>query len=169
MLELVEARRRRVLRSVTSYSVGIALVVIVGLVILMSSPAGTDLRTDPVPYVIGGAVWAISTATAYLIRRTHTVYAGATWAGDNEDRDKLVSTYDLTRIKVFGVHGPDTMLQLIGPDGFFLQLPLGLLEGNPQLWNLIYNGLRHSAATCAQVDAITRDLLHLPKTHRATD
>jgi hypothetical protein len=70
---------------------------------------------------------------------------------------------------VFGVHGPDTMLQLIGPDGFFLQLPLGLLEGNPQLWNLIYNGLRHSAATCAQVDAITRDLLHLPKTHRATD
>jgi hypothetical protein len=164
MLELVEARRRRALLSVAFYSVYIALTLTAGLALVMSGPANASLRADPVPYAIGAAIWAGSTTLAYLNRRTHTVYAGAGWVGDSEDREKIVSTYDLTRIRIFDASGPGAILQMIGKDGVFLQLPIGLLEGSQKLWDLIYNGLRHSAATGAQVDPATRELLHLPTT-----
>lgn len=161
MLELVEARRQRPLRSIASYAVVTALVFIVGGALIMSGPYRTDLN-DPVPYVIVAVLWLISNATAYLVARTRTLYAGATWAGDAESKDKIISTYELSRIKIWYAHSPRAMLQMIAPDGFFLELPLGLVEGNPALWDLIYNGLRHSTAAGAEVDATTREILRLP-------
>lgn len=159
MLELAEARRRRPLRSIATYALYTALILGGGTALVMwGSP---ELVTDPVPYVIMSVAFLLGTGTAFLIRRTHTVYAGATWAGDAEDKDKLVSTYDLTRIRIFGRPGPSAMLQIIAPDKTFLELPLGLVEANPALWDLLYNGLRHSAAAGAEVDPTTRDLLHL--------
>ena len=44
----------------------------------------------------------------------------------------------------------------------YLKPPLGLLEGNPNLWDYVYNGLVHSAANGAEVDPLTRGLLQLP-------
>ncbi|WP_051342511.1 hypothetical protein [Pseudonocardia spinosispora] len=153
LLELVEGRRRRGLWQVAAYSAGSALLLFGGVAVLAHG--------DRVLYLVAAVLWAISTATSYLIRRMHTVYAGATWAGDGEDQDKFVTTYDLARIRVFGAGKPSAMLQIIGADGAFLQLPLGLLEGNPALWDLVYNGVRHSVASGAEIDAETRALLHL--------
>jgi hypothetical protein len=53
-------------------------------------------------------------------------------------------------------------LRLVGPDEQRLTLPFGLLEANQQLWDLVYNGIRHSAAAGAEVDERARDLLALP-------
>jgi hypothetical protein len=53
-------------------------------------------------------------------------------------------------------------LRLVGPDRQRLTLPFGLLEANQQLWDLVYNGIRHSEAAGAEVDARTRELLALP-------
>jgi hypothetical protein len=53
-------------------------------------------------------------------------------------------------------------LRLVGPNGQRLTLPFGLLEANQQLWDLVYNGIRHSEAAGAEVDARTRELLALP-------
>lgn len=142
------------------YSAGIAVVLAIVLALVLSG--SPDLRADPVPYLIAVLVWAVSTTLALLVRRTYTVYAGADWAADGTDLDTVVTTYDLARIRVFGGAGPGAMLQLVAPDGDFLQLPLGLVEGNPALWDLIHNGLRHSTAAGAEVDPETRTLLHLP-------
>jgi hypothetical protein len=53
-------------------------------------------------------------------------------------------------------------LRLVGPDKQRLTLPLGLLEANQGLWDLVYNGIRHSEAAGAEIDADTRRLLGLP-------
>lgn len=53
-------------------------------------------------------------------------------------------------------------LRLVGPNKQRLTLPLGLLEANQQLWDLVYNGIRHSEAAGAEFDAHTRQLLSLP-------
>jgi HAMP domain-containing protein len=54
-------------------------------------------------------------------------------------------------------------LRLVGPDKQRLTLPFGLLEANQQLWDLVYNGVRHSEAAGAEIDARTRQLLGLPQ------
>jgi hypothetical protein len=53
-------------------------------------------------------------------------------------------------------------LRLVGPDKRRLTLPFGLLEANQRLWDLVYNGIRHSEAAGAEIDARTRQLLALP-------
>jgi hypothetical protein len=53
-------------------------------------------------------------------------------------------------------------LRIVGPNKQRLTLPFGLLGANPQLWDLVYNGVRHSEAAGAEIDAHTRQLLALP-------
>jgi hypothetical protein len=53
-------------------------------------------------------------------------------------------------------------LRLVGPDKRRLTLPFGLLEANQRLWDLVYNGIRHSEAAGAEIDTRTRELLALP-------
>jgi hypothetical protein len=53
-------------------------------------------------------------------------------------------------------------LRIVGPNKQRLTFPFGLLEANPQLWDLVYNGIRHSEAAGAEIDARTRQLLALP-------
>ena len=53
-------------------------------------------------------------------------------------------------------------LRLVGPSKRRLTLPFGLLEANQRLWDLVYNGIRHSEAAGAEIDARTRQLLALP-------
>jgi hypothetical protein len=101
-----------------------------------------------------GAIW-------HRIHRHHTVYGGARWVGDSTSRSHAVTTDDLRRI-----HLAETAdgweLSLVSANSTTLCLPLGLLEGNPRLWNLVYNGLRHSVAAGAVADPRTRELLRLP-------
>lgn len=71
--------------------------------------------------------------------------------------------YELSGIDV----KPGGKLRLAGSfegqkSGWMSPLPLSLLESNQPLWDLVYNGLRHSAANGARVDPHTRELLRLP-------
>ena len=95
----------------------------------------------------------------YLQQRKHRVYAGSDWIGDGEGRAEWVKTNDLARFTLSNAPGPGSTLQVTGRNGTTLSLPLGLIEGNPALWDLVYNGLRNSAAAGAQIDPATRELL----------
>jgi hypothetical protein len=64
--------------------------------------------------------------------------------------------YELRSIKAKG-----PALRLEGSNGWRVTLPFGLLEANQQLWELVYNGIRHSEAAGAEIDAHTRQLLGL--------
>lgn len=162
ILELAQARRRHALR----FAAGWPLLAGLGLVaFLVVFELVNYARTDNYPLagqvrawgVIVLAVIAGYTAIRYLQHRRQLVYAGAGWAGEGSGRAECVTTYDLARIVLTG----DT-LHLTGPDGRELALPLGLLEGSPPLWDLVHNGLRHSAAAGAEVDPATRERLRLP-------
>jgi len=112
--------------------------------------------------VIIVAVTAGYLGLRYLQHRNQLIYAGAAWAGDGEGRDQHLATYDLAEITITDAPGSTSTLRITGRDNVTLELPLGLLEGNPALWDLLHNGLRHSAAAGAQVDPATRELLKLP-------
>jgi hypothetical protein len=73
---------------------------------------------------------------------------------DGDGTELLV--YELRSIKAKG-----TDLRLVGSNGWRVTLPFGLLEANQQLWDLVYNGIRHSEAAGAEIDARTRQLLDL--------
>lgn len=162
ILELAQARRRHALRFAAGQPLvsGLILAVLVIAYLLIN-----NARTDNYPLAGEAGTWAVIlvlvvagyTAIRYFQHRKQLVYAGAGWAGEGSGRAECVTTYDLTRIAVTG----DT-LHLTGTDGGKLALPLGLLEGSPPLWDLIYNGLRHSAAAGAEVDPATRERLRLP-------
>lgn len=90
------------------------------------------------------------------------------------DGDKgEVRLYRLTKVSVVDTRRQGPALQLTGTFGTVTRsvlLPFGLLEGNQQLWDLVYNGIRHSVAKGAQTDPHTRDLLRLtPAPHQLPD
>lgn len=72
--------------------------------------------------------------------------------------------YELTRITVRRrLRGPELRLEgRFATKTWPMSLPLGLLETNHQLWDLVYNGIRHSVAAGATADERTRRLLRLP-------
>lgn len=137
----------------------------------------------PVTVVIAIVLWftAEDRATAYLIMAAVVVAAAVLAFFYNAANPTVVlragaravaevdidgagvdlPLYELRAISV--VDSPRGLaLRLVGPDKQRLTLPFGLLEANQQLWDLVYNGLRHSEAAGAEVDARSRRLLGLP-------
>ena len=167
ILEQAQARRRHPLRFAAGYPLlcGLGLAVLAGLFLLVNAlrEENYDLGGDAAAFaVIIVAITGGFVGVRYLQQRNQLVYAGAAWAGDGDGRDQWVTTYDLARIAAKDAPGPAAALLITGANGVTLQLPLGLLEANPALWDLLYNGLRHSAAAGAQVDPASRDVLGLP-------
>lgn len=160
LLELAEARRPGLLRFVAPRGAWIAamLAIICGLGALIIKEAAQD---PGVFAVIGMSMWTLYTGGWLLLLRRQRLYAGAERLGDGEDRDKIVGLYDLAEITLNG-SGPTTRLRLRGSNRAELDLPMGLVEANPALWRLVYEGLWLSAAAGARVDPHTRDRLALP-------
>lgn len=81
-----------------------------------------------------------------------------------DSEHKTVELYDLTDIAVR--HGRDGVQLLLtsGSHPSTATLPLGLVEANPALWDLVYLGIRHSVAGGAHIDQHARQLLRLPTT-----
>ncbi|GEC07800.1 hypothetical protein SSP24_54550 [Streptomyces spinoverrucosus] len=80
---------------------------------------------------------------------------------DSDGDGTELPLYELRAISVRNsLRGP--ALRLVGPNKQRLTLPFGLLEANQQLWDLVYNGIRHSEAAGAEIDAHTRQVLGLP-------
>jgi hypothetical protein len=76
--------------------------------------------------------------------------------------------YDLRSVSV--TDSPRGLaLRIVGPSKRPLTIPFGLLEANQRLWDLVFNGVRHSEAAGAEIDARTRRLLGLPARDPGTD
>jgi hypothetical protein len=110
--------------------------------------------------VAGAAVlafWYNASDPTVVLRAGARAVAEVDTDGDGTD----LPLYELRSIRVTdSPRGP--ALRLVGPNKQRLTLPFGMLEANQQLWDLVYNGIRHSEAAGAEIDARTRQLLALP-------
>ena len=75
-------------------------------------------------------------------------YAGAHAVSDGEGRS--TGLYDLSAVAVVDRRDGRHVV-LTGREDVLIEFPLRLLEGNPQLWNLVYHGIRHSVAAGASI------------------
>jgi hypothetical protein len=144
---------------------------------------GTVYAVLPVTVVIAVVVWitaedrtaaylmsaAVVAAVALLFflrnasRPTVVLRAGAHAVAevDIDGAGTDLPLYELRSISV--ADSPRGLaLRLVGPNKQRLTLPCGLLEANQQLWDLVYNGIRHSVVGGAEIDPRTRELLRLP-------
>jgi hypothetical protein len=105
-------------------------------------------------------MWAIIAATAgaivFGIRGTFYA-AGADWL---RTRDGWVNTYDLVEVKM-NLNGTKIDLFLKDASGRATNNPIADLQANHDLWDLVYNGIQHSAANGADVNAYARGALKL--------
>jgi hypothetical protein len=121
----------------------------------------------PGPYLILAAVAAGVGVLVFLFNASNTTVvlrAGARAVAEVDiDGDGLdLPLYELRSISVRDSRR-GLALRLVGPDKQRLTLPFGMLEANQQLWDLVYNGIRHSEAAGAEIDARSRQLLGLPQ------
>jgi hypothetical protein len=95
-------------------------------------------------------LWAVFVVLAVLgvrgIRRTYLA-AGADYL---QDGDACVDLYALTEI-VVGVGQGQHWVTLVDREGHRTTAPTGELHANAALWDLVYNGIRHSVADGARV------------------
>jgi len=109
------------------------------------------------------AFWYNASDTTVVLRAGGRAVAEVDADGAGTD----LPLYELRSIRV--TDSPRGLaLRLVGPNGQRLTLPFGLLEANQRLWDLVYNGVRHSAAAGAEIDAGSRRLLRLPPDPGAT-
>ncbi|WP_232284632.1 hypothetical protein [Rhodococcus sp. R1101] len=107
--------------------------------------------------------WLIITAGGWLMFRgirNHWTAAGSTWV---QCRDSWVDTYHLTRIR-FSADGTNRVLRFKDAHGNEIHsFKISDIQGNPDLWDLVYNGILHSVAfgSC-DIDAKTRHILKIP-------
>lgn len=106
----------------------------------------------------GAFDWASSTGMwigilAFSVLYSFSVYifsvaAGADWLAQ---RKNFIKTYELTSIKMGNTPG-DYDLELYDKEGRHVTIKESTLAGNPDLWDLVYNGIRHSVANGAHID-----------------
>ena len=107
--------------------------------------------------------WAIVVTFAWIMFRTNGnvwTAAGATWV---QWRSSWVDTYHLTRIR-FSADGYSRVLRLKDAHGNEIHsFKISEIQGNPDLWDLVYNGILHSVASGnCDIDAKTRRILQIP-------
>lgn len=107
----------------------------------------TGLLLDPdYWYDLGSAwMWLLPLISGFLITVTIGVghcCAGAGWFARG---NSWVTTYNLTSIKVT-IPQNDRYLDLEDSAGRQLRLPLATAQANKDLWDLVYNGILHSAS-----------------------
>lgn len=165
LLERAVSRRPNRLRHALAGAAAAGLVsIVVAVVVLLVW--SEDRAGDA---VIFGGVFAVVLgvfAVLFFLTETHlAVEAGPRGVAmvDGAGEGTVVDVYRLTRISLVDWGpGPGPALRVVGPGRTVQVLPCGLVEGNQQLWDLVHNGLRHSAAAGAEVDDATRERLHLP-------
>ncbi len=129
-----------------------------------------DDRVTAYAILVGLLVVFASIAFMDFARRaSFSVQAGAVTLAelDRNGHGPELRTYELACIAARDTRlGPCLRMVQRAPDKHLrpreIVLPFGLLEGNQRLWDLVYNGIRHSVAGGAEVDARTRRQLGLP-------
>lgn len=84
--------------------------------------------------------------------------AGADWFMKDT---VLVKTYELTSVRLGKSWDKDGEVIFHDRHGHDVQVDLGTLRVNHNLWDLVYNGIVHSVAAGASVDAVTIQKLRL--------
>jgi len=107
--------------------------------------------------------WALLIVGSWIMfraTRNHWTAAGATWV---QWRSSWVDTYRLTRIR-FSADGTNRVLRLRDAHGNEIHsFKISEIQGNPDLWDLVYNGILHSIASGnCDIDAKTRQILQIP-------
>ena len=105
-------------------------------------------------------VWlfiALVAAASYLSIRNSTCSAGAEWFFHNK---KWVRQYELSSVKV-KMRFSNRYLHLTDQDGRKTATFLGDIQANQRLWDLVYNGIRHSVANAAETNWVARRALEL--------
>lgn len=111
-------------------------------------------------WVDGWGAWAIIGVAALIgvaLASTIRMSAGADWfinAGD------FVKTYELTRLEVTDAFADHT-LALLDKHGNKVRVSLSHFANNRELWDLVYNGIRHSVAAGADTNPLARTTLRL--------
>jgi len=103
------------------------------------------------------AILALVVATTFAFTRTGFYAAGADWV---RSRKEWVRTYELTEIEMH-LSSAGTELFLRDSSGQTLNGRLANLQANRNLWDLVYNGIRHSIAHGATANRYARDALKL--------
>ncbi|MGH3390176.1 MAG: hypothetical protein ACRDOO_15010 [Actinomadura sp.] len=93
--------------------------------------------------------------------------AGSDWLRDGKMH---VKTYELTEIKLGESRSPN-LLVLRDIDGHEFSIGLMLLQSNPDLWDLVYNGMLHSVHHGGAIinDRARERLLLDPRLHLVYD
>lgn len=93
----------------------------------------------------------------YQSTRGVTCAAGAEWFANGP---RWVRLYDLASVKV-KMQAQNRELQLSDNSGRKTTILLMRVQQNPDLWNLVYNGIRHSVADGAETNDLARNALKL--------
>lgn len=107
--------------------------------------------------------WSLLVIFPWLIFRASGnswTAAGATWV---QWRSSWVDTYHLTRIR-FSADGYSRVLRFKDAHGNKIHsFKISEIQCNPDLWDLVYNGILHSVASGnCDIDAKTRRVLKIP-------
>jgi len=95
----------------------------------------------------------------YLYGRGERLAAGADWYKYGR---RYVKTYELTSVKVQGTSaGAAWDLDLEDSSGRKLTTQLGVIQQNPRLWDLVYNGILHSVRNGAETNRRAVERLQL--------
>lgn len=154
---LEAVRRRRADAWVTALAAGVAGAVggaaLTALVVWL-----TNLPVTPSYLLIGAGVLSGFGFLGTLLGYSGiTVVAGARWVAS--DRSGPVRLYELTRARIDTPENQDRELQLDDRYGGRFRCPLELVGAHPELWALVCNGIRHSAAAGAETDDDVRQIL----------
>lgn len=108
-------------------------------------------------------MWVIIAVGAWVMfgaTRNHWTAVGSTWV---QWRDDWVDTYHLTCIR-FSADGTNRVLRLKDAHGNEIHsFKISEIQRNPDLWDLVYNGILHSVASGnCDIDAKTRHILKIP-------
>ncbi|MBQ6643309.1 MAG: hypothetical protein IJH84_20050, partial [Saccharopolyspora sp.] len=93
----------------------------------------------------------------YLSARGVTCAAGAEWFATGP---RWVRIYELTSIEI-RMQAHNRELKLIDSDSRRTSTLLMHVQQNPELWNLVYNGILHSIANGAETNDLARNALQL--------
>lgn len=105
-------------------------------------------------------------AIAWFAYASDWTAAGATWI---QHKKSWADSYDLVRIRQ-GVFGRSTGIRLTDAGGRHVDLTLREVQANPPLWDLVYNGIRHSVVVNGcDIPRRTCELLDIPTEFASTD
>ncbi|WP_277370744.1 hypothetical protein [Rhodococcus rhodochrous] len=114
-------------------------------------------------WVLEWWAWGLLAFFPWMMFRASGNHWAAVGAGWVQWRSSWVDTYQLTRIQ-FSADGYSRVLRLKDALGNEIHsFKISEIQRNPDLWDLVYNGILHSVASGnCDIDAKTRHILKIP-------